>query len=212
MLIDNALHRRSCAAGCQHRFYRRMYVWINSSHCCTIGTSARPNLAATRFTTAVRTFALWWHSKGTHISSPKRRRRTVPLRSIKTLDKYWLSYLPIAQNLGTSQELKIAYTFSLISCNVVTMVTNQGPDKGEWGQCPGTALLVKRRNSKWSFTNEPEVSFRFRFYILIKVGPTVRPGVTSRLAKCPGISLQWIFKSNSSLMMPCYEIIPSWKA
>jgi len=60
------------------------------------------------------------------------------------------------------------------------MVTNQGPDKGEWGewgQCPRTALLVKRRNSKWSFTNEPEVSFRFRFYILIKVGPTVRPGL-----------------------------------
>ena len=58
------------------------------------------------------------------------------------------------------------------------------------GTFGGTALLVKRRNSKWSFTNEPEVSFRFRFYILIKVGPTVRPGVTSRLAKCPGISLQ----------------------
>jgi len=35
------------------------------------------------------------------------------------------------------------------------------------GQCPvaalfgGAALLVKRRNSKWSFRNEPEVRFRF---------------------------------------------------
>jgi len=88
---------RSCAAVCQHRFYKCMYVWINSSHCCTIGTSARPNLAPTRFTTVVRTFALWWHSKKNtfHISSPKRpspkrrspkrpspkrRRRTVPFR------------------------------------------------------------------------------------------------------------------------------------
>ena len=35
--------------------------------------------------------------------------------------------------------------------------SDQGPDKG------GAALLVKRRNSKWSFTNEPEVRFRFRF-------------------------------------------------
>ena len=60
--------KRSCAAGCQHRFYKCMYVWINSSHCCTIGTSARPNLAPTRFTTVVRTFALWWHSKGKYIS------------------------------------------------------------------------------------------------------------------------------------------------
>jgi len=53
---------------------------------------------------------------------------------------------------------------------------NQGPD---WGGsnarvCTfrGAALLVKRRNSKWFFTNEPEV--RFRFYILVKVGPTIR--------------------------------------
>ena len=38
----------------------------------------------------------------------------------------------------------------------------QGPDKGgSGGQCPGTALLVKRSNSNWSFTNEPEVRFRF---------------------------------------------------
>jgi len=79
--------KRNCAAGCQHRFYKCMYAWINSSHCCTIGTSARPNLAPTRFTTSVRTFALWWHSKGKYIShfiaetsivetaSPKRWRR-----------------------------------------------------------------------------------------------------------------------------------------
>jgi len=39
---------------------------------------------------------------------------------------------------------------------------------GGGGQCPGAelfgraALLVKRRNSKLSFTNEPEVRFRFR--------------------------------------------------
>jgi len=72
--------------------------------------------------------------------------------------------------------------------------SDQGPDKGVEGQRPGSALLVKRRNSKWPFTNEPEV--RFRFYILVKVGPTIRPGlnvclgVPTRLAKCPGISLQ----------------------
>ena len=38
----------------------------------------------------------------------------------------------------------------------------QVPDKGG-GAMPrgGPALLVKRRNSKWSFTNEPEVIFRF---------------------------------------------------
>jgi len=41
--------------------------WANSSHCCTIGTSARPNLAPIRFTTAVQTFALWWRSKGKYI-------------------------------------------------------------------------------------------------------------------------------------------------
>jgi len=39
--------------------------------------------------------------------------------------------------------------------------SDQGPDKGVGGQCPGTALLVKRRKSKWPFTNEPEVRFRF---------------------------------------------------
>jgi len=60
--------KRSCAAGCQHQSYKCMHDWINSSHCSTIGTSARPNLAPTRFTTAVRTFALWWHSKGKYIS------------------------------------------------------------------------------------------------------------------------------------------------
>jgi len=32
--------------------------------------------------------------------------------------------------------------------------------QGGKGQCPGAALLVKRRNSKWFFTNEPEVRFR----------------------------------------------------
>ena len=52
----------------------------------------------------------------------------------------------------------------------------QVPDKGG-GQCPGAellggpGLLVKRRNSKWSFTNEPEVIFRFK--ILVNVGRTI---------------------------------------
>ena len=44
------------------------------------------------------------------------------------------------------------------------LVCVQDPDKEGWGgggQCPGAALLVKRRNSKWFFTNEPEVRFRF---------------------------------------------------
>ena len=93
----------------------------------------------------------------------------------------------------------------------------QGPDKGgSGGQCPGTALLVKRSNSNWSFTNEPEV--RFRFQILVKVGPTIRPGlnicpgVPSLLAKCPKFHFSEFFKINSSLMMHCYEIIPFWKA
>jgi len=84
-----------------------MYVWINSCHCWTIGTSARPNLAPTRFTTAVRTLALWWHSKGKHMShfiaetsiaetaiaetsiaeaaAPKLHRRTVPFRNTMLL-------------------------------------------------------------------------------------------------------------------------------
>jgi len=42
---------------------------------------------------------------------------------------------------------------------------------GRGGKWPGAALLVKSRNSKLSFPNEPEV--RFRFYILVKVGPTI---------------------------------------
>jgi len=36
----------------------------------------------------------------------------------------------------------------------------QGTDKGG-GQRPGAALLVKRRNIKWYFTNEPELRFRW---------------------------------------------------
>jgi len=43
------------------------------------------------------------------------------------------------------------------------------------GTFRGPALLVKRKNSKWSFTNEPEV--RFRFWMLVKVGPTIRHGL-----------------------------------
>jgi len=55
-----------------------------------------------------------------------------------------------------------------------------------------------------------ELDVRFRFYILAKVVPTVRPGlagtVPSRLAFCE------IFKINSSLMMHCCEIVPSRNA
>jgi len=39
------------------------------------------------------------------------------------------------------------------------------------GTFRGAALLVKRSNSKWSLTNEPEI--RFTFYILVKVGPAI---------------------------------------
>jgi len=52
----------------------------------------------------------------------------------------------------------------------------------EGGAMPrGEALLVKRRNSRWSFPNEPEV--RFRFYILVKVGPTIRLSRTVPVCK-----------------------------
>jgi len=45
------------------------------------------------------------------------------------------------------------------------------------GTFRGAELLVKRRNSKWFFTNEPEVRFWLRFQILVKAGPTIRPGL-----------------------------------
>jgi len=48
------------------------------------------------------------------------------------------------------------------------VITPRDPTRGRSGeQCPGAALyggaelLVKRRNSEWFFTNEPEVRFRF---------------------------------------------------
>jgi len=63
----------------------------------------------------------------------------------------------------------------------------------------GTFGEKKEKISKWPFTDEPEVRFRFRFWIFVKVGPTicprfgrdcpslnVCPGVPSRLAKFPG--------------------------
>ena len=62
------------------------------------------------------------------------------------------------------------YDGSLFVHNSCTWWHRAGPRQGR-GQCPGEALLVKGRNSKWSFTNEPEV--RFRFDILVKVGPTI---------------------------------------
>jgi len=107
---------------------------------------------------------------------------------------------------GLRNQLVISYstrkedlTVYFENISLITVVVTRDPTMGAGGQCPGAALLVKRRNSKWFFTNEPEV--RFRFLILIKVGPyhtsgrdcpglNVCPGVPSRLAKCPGISLQ----------------------
>jgi len=42
----------------------------------------------------------------------------------------------------------------------------RAPTRGAGGRhCPRAALLVKRRNSKWSCTNEPEVRFRFKFWL-----------------------------------------------
>ena len=84
----------------------------------------------------------------------------------------------------TSPSQKQLLFYCFVSCKLIRncykicafTLTVRAPTGG--GQCPGAALfgggalLVKRRNSKWSFTNEPEV--RFRFYILVKVGPTIR--------------------------------------
>ena len=56
----------------------------------------------------------------------------------------------------------------------------------------------------------------FRFWLRLHL-LYVWPGLSrfkrqSRLAKCPEFHFSEIFKINSSLMMHCYEIIPSWKA
>jgi len=68
----------------------------------------------------------------------------------------WLSE-SIATILCCAKLVFLLFTISL-AC--------RGPTRGRG------ALLLKRRNSKWSFTNEPEL--RFRFYILVEVGPTIR--------------------------------------
>jgi len=61
-----------------------------------------------------------------------------------------------------------------------------------------------------------DLGFGFRFWLDLHL-PYVTVWLSrfkrlSRLAKCPGISLQRHFQINSSLVMHCYEIIPSWKA
>ena len=64
------------------------------------------------------------------------------------------------------------YDNSHKKCASLAAIASGATRGGRGRQCPGAALLVKRRNSKWSFTNEPEL--RFRFYILVKVVPTIR--------------------------------------
>jgi len=44
------------------------WIPLNTAWLERPGTCARPNLASTRFTKAVRTFALWWHCKRKQIS------------------------------------------------------------------------------------------------------------------------------------------------
>ena len=101
----------------------------------------------------------------------------------------------------------------------------QDPDEGgRGGQCPGR-YFSRGRHFWWkegianglSRVNlKLDLGLGFRFWS--RLDPTIRPslnvcpGVPSRLAKCPGISLQWNFQN---LLQPddaCYEIIPSWKA
>jgi len=55
----------------------------------------------------------------------------------------------------------VAYKSVALFGFIVICTTSRGPKWGTGGQWPGVALLVKRRNRKWSFTNEPEVRFSF---------------------------------------------------
>ena len=72
--------------------------------------------------------------------------------------------IDVSESYLSSQSHK---PFESESSKIFRVESEQGSDKG--GQCAGAALfgrealLVKRRNNKWSFTNEPEVRFRFRF-------------------------------------------------
>jgi len=74
-----------------------------------------------------------------------------------------------------------AFSIFLLGQGVNNCTPRQGPDK-EGGRCPGEALLVKTRNSKCSFTNEPEVTFRLDIPFV-----PVWPGLSrfKRLSLCP---------------------------
>ena len=89
----------------------------------------------------------------------------------------------------------------------------QGPGKGEaGGNAPGRHFWWKEgvANGLSRMNLKLDLGFRFWFRLDLPYVP-VWLGL-SRLAKCPGISLQLNIQINSSLMMHCYEIIPSWKA
>jgi len=66
------------------------------------------------------------------------------------------------------------------------------------GTFRGVALLVKKRNSKWSLRNEPKV--RFRFLILLKAGPTIRPDLAGTVPVVEGAAL---FHSSRGGTSPC---------
>jgi len=96
-----------------------------------------------------------------------------------------------------------ALTWVILSQIIQLIQVNEtSHDSTEWGcRAPTTggrgATFMKRRNSEWSFTNEPEVRFWLRLDLLYV---PVWPGLSqlkrlSRLAKCSGISLQWNFQN-----------------
>jgi len=64
---------------------------------------------------------------------------------------------------GCVQLFGLFSAFTKAVLEILTSDLEQGPDKVGRGECTGAELLVKRRNSKWSFTNEPEVRIGFRF-------------------------------------------------
>ena len=124
----------------------------------------------------------------------------------------WSHALIASSPSSTAWKASVEKSEPVISCYVSWLAQHGAPTKAPTrgtggGNAPwrhfflGAALLVKRRNSNWFFTNEPEVRFRFRFQILVKVGPTIHPGlnvcssVPSRLARCPEILLQWNFQN-----------------
>jgi len=62
-------------------------------------------------------------------------------------------------------QLKVRIRQMLVAMVKFNITELRAPTRGRGGggQCPGAALLLKRRSSKWSLTNEPGVRFRFRF-------------------------------------------------